>query len=454
MSSQSILDTGHRTAVAQIALAALDSNQVEWCALSGYQSYPAEIYSDLDILVRPADFLRVRSIMRSLGGIRLLQEKWYESKGHAYISSRTSEAIEDAIAIDVMASHTYRGLQIMPAGEFLDARQQAPTGLWITAPEKEFIYYLTKRIAKSARMKPSAAIGNDQETILCGLFKKAPDGCKREMDRFFPANLATIAYAACDGGDWSDVRDNLTGFLRSMRQNVWRRAPVTTPFAYLQNIPRLLSRVFRPNGMMVVLLGADGAGKTRLTETLPLKLDQLFDRCVSFHLRPRSLSKPRKSGEVVDPYEKQVRGSTLSALQAIFWWADFFLGYWVRVYPKLVRQNCVIFDRYHIDLQCDPARYRFGGRKWVARVMSSLLPQPGLYVILDIDPETANRRQAEMSVEDSAKQRESYLRLADERNDCIVVDASQCPTKVANDVTKIISSYMAERTSRRRMLWN
>lgn len=436
--------------VVEKAITALESKGIEWCALSGYDLYPTCIATDLDILINPKDYREAQCLMRNLPNVSLLQEKWYDSKGRSYISTEKSHTGSDTVAIDLMASHTYRGLQIMEAREFLRDRQLAQSGIWVTSPQKEFIYYLTKRISKSALMAIEDAIGPEQGSKLCSLYSTAPRQSRQELKNFFPTNLSTTVVTACENDDWTDVRSRLPEFLRSLRWHVWRAAPLTTTRSYFANLPRLISRLYHPNGLMIAILGPDGAGKSTLISRLPENLHQLFDQTAAYHLRPRANGATGKTkGEVVDPYAKPVRGLGLSILQAVYWWIDHTAGYWGVVFPRLVRQTCILFDRYHVDLQCDPARYQYGGPIWLAKFMSFLLPSPDLYIVLDIDPNVAVERQSEMSFSDSERQRKTYLAFAKNRRNCVVLDATRSTDQLVTSVFTTIGEFLSRRNKNR-----
>lgn len=108
-----------------------------------------------------------------------------------------------------------------------------------------------------------------------------------------------------------------------------------------------------------------------------------------------------------------------------------------------------MFDRYYDDLLVDPRRYRYGGPLWLARLTRRLVPRPQLVVLLDASPELLWVRKHEVALEETARQRDAYLRLVRGlRNGC-VVDASEPLDRVVANVESILLDHMQERISRR-----
>ncbi len=115
----------------------------------------------------------------------------------------------------------------------------------------------------------------------------------------------------------------------------------------------------------------------------------------------------------------------------------------------MVRSTFVVFDRYYHDLLVDPLRYRYGGPMWLARWVGKLIPEPDLWILLDAPAEVLQSRKREVPMNETARQREAYLRLVQGMDNGVVVDASQPLDDVVREVNMRILDLMAARTARR-----
>lgn len=104
---------------------------------------------------------------------------------------------------------------------------------------------------------------------------------------------------------------------------------------------------------------------------------------------------------------------------------DYTAGYAVKILPALAQNNLIVFDRYYHDLLVDPRRYRYGGPMWLVRWIGKLIPKPDLWVLLDAPPHVLQARKQEVTPQETARQREAYLDLANKLPNFHVVDASQ-----------------------------
>jgi len=75
----------------------------------------------------------------------------------------------------------------------------------------------------------------------------------------------------------------------------------------------------------------------------------------------------------------------------------------------------------------DPRRDRYGAPMWMARLVGRLIPQPGMYLVLDAPAEILQQRKQEVSFVASKHQRLAYLRLASSIPNAVVIDASEPP---------------------------
>jgi thymidylate kinase len=184
----------------------------------------------------------------------------------------------------------------------------------------------------------------------------------------------------------------------------------------------------------VALLGPDGCGKSSVVGALLGAPG--FAGAEARHYRPQA--RWGAGAPVTDPHARPPRGAVGSALKLAYDLARFHLGYrsWVR--PRLMAGEVVIFDRYFHDLLADPARYRYGGPPWLARLAARLAPAPDLFVVLDAPAEVLQARKHEVAPEESAAARRAYLALARQLPHARLVDGTLPLDHVARVVAALV----------------
>lgn len=130
------------------------------------------------------------------------------------------------------------------------------------------------------------------------------------------------------------------------------------------------------------------------------------------------------------------------------------LAYWLSLYWA----NCffhgyknvtlVIWDRYYYDVLVDPRRYRYGASMVFARFVSRLIPKLDLVILLDASADVLQQRKQEVPYEETARQRDAYLKIVQAMDNGVVIDSSQPLNKVVSDVTEVIIEKMASKTKK------
>jgi len=183
------------------------------------------------------------------------------------------------------------------------------------------------------------------------------------------------------------------------------------------------------------------------------QMETFFAGTEYFHLRPRLFGGTTAAqAPSTDPHGQPSRGPLASAVKVLFLWADYLLGYLLRVYPRLAACRLVIFDRYYHDLLVDERRFRYSGPRWLPRLVARAIPLPDLFLILDAPAEILQSRKREVSHEESERQAEAYRIIAVSpamRSRAALIDASQPLEDVVQECADRTLALLAHRTTDR-----
>ena len=159
------------------------------------------------------------------------------------------------------------------------------------------------------------------------------------------------------------------------------------------------------------------------------------------HLKPRLVARRGSSADAnsVDPHGMQPRSAPASLAKICIW----FLEEWYARFFLENRKALLICDRYYHDLLVDPRRYRYGGPRWIARLVGKLMPQPRLWVLLDAPTEVLRARKQEVSVEETARQRDAYRAFVQTQRNYVIVDASQTLRSVIDDLERAVTRLVS-----------
>ncbi|MBN2570116.1 MAG: thymidylate kinase-like protein [Deltaproteobacteria bacterium] len=420
---------------------ALESAGIKTCILSGYEAYPDHIPSDVDFVVLPEDLPKIPAILFELPCL-LLQCLQHESNAYYYVLCTTARnGTPCFLHLDVSGDFRRDGRVFLTAEEIIASRREY-NNFWVPSPDIEFAYYLIKKIAKRS-------INEQQRDSLVSLYQQDPDGCKNQIRRFWSAEAARKLVSVIQLNKWSTVDTEIAWFRKNFLIKAFKRKPSVTLAYWKDDVLRRVRRVCIPTGLHVVIFGTDGSGKSSVLEKIKTTLAPAFRRTLLLHLRPAFLKTRGSSGPVINPHRLANYSFFMSLLKLGHFSLDYVIGYFAKIYPKLVRSTLVLFDRYYHDIIVDPRRYRYGGPMGLARLVGKIIPKPDLFILLDAPPEVLQSRKKEVPFEETARQREAYLDLIRRMKNGVVVDASRPLDDVIAEVTGVILAFMAKRTRER-----
>lgn len=410
------------------------------CVLHGYQGFPNQIPSDVDAVVTPKALRQIKQVLQS-DQIALVQHLQHESTAHYYVFSAWNGLKPVFIRFDVSTDFRMDGRVFFSGEEFLQ-RLVPYKGFMVPPADLEFAYYMIKKITK-------VKLEDRHVQRLGELWRQDPEGCSKQVARFFDKPTLELFAQAVERGNWSAVEDRLNQLREELLHKTARLNPWLVAQYWLADTWRKLRRVLNPTGLVVAVLGADGSGKSTLLKQVQADLAPAFRRFRRYHLRPMLGRGENLVENVPNPHDESPRSTLVSVAKLGIWFLDYWLGFLFKVWPKTVQSALVIFDRYYYDLLVDPYRYRFKEPMNLARAIQHLIPKPHLVILLDAAPEVLHSRKQELPLEELQRQQETYRQLVAAMPNGHVVDASRSPDEVSKAVEQIILDFMAQRTARR-----
>lgn len=428
----------------------LDEEGIAYCVVGDSRSFPQHIHSDIDIVAEQSAIPTLAEKIYKfsfLFDIKLIQCLQHEHNAQYFVMSWADTDGKPLFLIpDVCGNYFRRGKLFLKANELLTGRIPAtdedgqPKGFFVPSPPMEFIYYLLKRIDKES-------IDNYQGSHLSAQWALDPVGAKLQLKRFWSEEaVINLLATAAEKNNWSTIQKSIKSFRDLMnihQQMSW------SPKAWLSEMHRKIKRVFQPSGFIVAFVGPDGSGKSSVISACEPLIAPAFRRTATMHLRPRIGAIGSSSGAVTDPHAKAPRGKAASLAKIFYFAMDYAVGYWIKIRPLIMRSTCIIFDRYYHDILADPRRYRYGGPMWVARMVRHILPGPDLWVVMDAPAQVLQSRKQEVTFEETARQREAYLKFVEDENNVVVLDASRPLDTVVPQGANAILDKLAARTKRR-----
>ena len=202
---------------------------------------------------------------------------------------------------------------------------------------------------------------------------------------------------------------------------------------------------------MVVFLGTDGSGKSSIIDAIsPVLKAGPYARVRYGHLRPTLMpplaavfGRARPGGPVTDPHGGQPSGFFGSLFRIAYYTLDYILGYWFRIYPVMVKEDCLwIFDRYFYDYLFDSKRSLIALPEWIIRFFVWFIPQPDLVLCLGTDARTIHDRKPELPLEEIERQLSVLRKFCSASSRAVWIDTGKTIEESAADVSSVIAAYL------------
>ncbi|NOT40053.1 MAG: hypothetical protein HOP13_06145 [Alphaproteobacteria bacterium] len=417
----------------------LEAECIPYCVVGDVAGLPRIPANDIDIVCAAEHQDRIGAAIHVLAerfGGQVAQVLQHESNAFYRVLYLPDGLY---LKLDVCSDYVVAARRLLTAAWLLEGRRKVGGRAFFTcAPEREFAYYLMKKISKG--YAADAALRH-----LGALFDEAPAPCRAVLTATWAADEAAGIERAVLARDWQLVKPSIG----ELRRQMTARHP-RVPSAFFAEARRVAARVLQPSGFTIAVLGPDGSGKSTLLDALQERLAPLGRGVARFHLKPPLTATARAAAAPVDnPHGRAPRGLFLSTLKLGYFAVVYTAGWLSTVWLLRRRSHVVLFDRYYHDILADPLRYRNGAPAWTVRFFARFVPRPDLFLILDASPNTVRARKAEVSAAESERQHAAYRALAHEIPGAHLVDANAAAEIVAGAGERLVVQAMAQRLSER-----
>ena len=412
-----------------------EDERLDYCVLGAVTAERISVVVASDVIERVPALLRTFGARNELD---LIDHRAAPDSVDSYRLSCTSrEEHPQFLTIEVRADYMRCGHVVFRAGEMLRERVRA-SGFAALAPAKEFVCYLL-------RCLDAGVIAESDGALLSSMWRRDPQGVEKHVARFWRADReGGVIMRAAASSNWEAVQ----ACLRPL-QSALRLRNIVPPLVWLRQELTRLRSWSRPQGLLIACLGPPGSGKSSVIQSLSGRPLEVFENVHMMELRPgvmrASTIKPGSGTRKREP-----RGRFTTIIKLMMFVADYWLGYWLWIRPKLVRSTLVVSNRYFDDVLVDPRRYRIDRALAFARLLLRWVPRPELWLVFDIPSQVLQEREGrELGEEEATRQRGEYRRLLRGHENVVVLDADQPLDRIVAQAECAIAAQLARRTSER-----
>jgi len=360
------------------------------------------------------------------------------------------QAAEAPLLLDVHHRLVVRGVEYLDAQRVL-SRRRAEDGYFFPAREDHLLTLLFHNLLGKGEIQAK------HRPQLAGLLAQPLDENYLAQHAADFGLQEILSKARKQFGDLQRDADLARRLSRLGYRRLYQRRPINRLRRWFLSIKTETQKWFGPRrGVLIVLLGPDGCGKSTMLRVLRQRLrsaaltaDTVYlgpwgqsvlpiQKILSlFHLTPyRAEDKAFYSGQTATREIPKGFNLWRQNLKAWLYYAAVAIELWYRyvklVLPKLRQGRIVLADRYIYDLlagyKSRPMDYHWRIRHWLCR----RYPRPDLTLLLESPAEVIHRRKPQLSISQLNAVRQAYAGFRD-AYDLKILDASGCVEKTVLD---------------------
>lgn len=424
-------------------LSRIDRLGPQYAVLHGAGALQKGLSSDLDLVVARKDVPDVLVDLMKAEEFCLVQCLEYEAKCYGLILGIQSPSSNGSyLVVDICSDYRWGGLVIFPEQELLTGRIRKGD-FYVVPPKTELSFLLVKKIYEKSTIPLHQ---RDRISLLVELLGSEADSC---VTGVFGNHVGRLLISWIREKRWDVIESNTRQLRWALRWCKLVGDPANPTRYWRDEIIRQVRRIMYPTGLQIAFLGPDGSGKSTLAGQVLVRLRGAFRRASTFHFRPKLLPKRIKSEEFASPHGHPPYSAARSLMMMLYHCADFVLGHFLKVWPRLIRSTLVVFDRYYDDVLADPLRHRLRVPAWIVGACGKVVAKPDVVFVLEGPSFMLWQRKREVSPETLHDQGLRYRDIASRYRCSFLVDAILKPEQLAVQIQRLCWDFLQHRTAHR-----
>jgi len=428
----------------------LETHDISYCVLHGYEKLPESVPSDVDIAIDPAKEKNLDILIYNLAAETdsfVTQKIYYDvPRCYYYVICHASDNKIDIVQLDFLIDHVGINRYFFTSEELIKDRRKFKM-FYIPKTSTETIYLLLKKVMKGQFLK-------DHQMRLQHLYFANPSDNEKNFNYYFGKhNLKLIKnlilkYEGTRKEDLLQLRQSF----KKRNINISKKIQ-----GIAWQIKRVLYRIINPTGMFVVILSPDGGGKTSVANGVLQTLRQSFRRTLYLYWRPTILPeigdlirfrlRKKRKKQNPEPHKNKNRGYLSSYLRFFYYSLDFLIGY-IKIRILKTITTLIVMDRYYYDFLVDRKRYGFNLPDKLPAIISRIIPKPDLIIYLDNNPEAIYKRKNELTLTELERQVNKFRNIIKDMPNAYTVDTNKRLDDVIHETAALIIKVKADNLKR------
>jgi len=427
-----MIDSIHLSTLLTALFSEFELSGVSYLVLRNYEELPETTTNDVDFLIDPQQLKEAVCCLEKVA----LATGW-TIHNLAEFSCWTfylyHEATFSQVHIDFMCGIKWYSALFADHHIMFNARRRFKC-FYIPSQEHEAAINLTTRLLYGGYVREKYRDG------IANAATQVPENLFDVLSPWIGSQLAERFIEASKQRDWEQIeRAANAARMRVVGANL--RTPLLFLSRIVYDFVRLMRRLFDSPGISLVFVGSSDDKTSSIATEVAKAMPGTFSPERTLHV---SWSPDREEEEdcmkLSGVCNTPLRNGLTSLGILLFWIVKFNYRWFRQVNPVVFRNGLVVLERYGYDLFLNPARYGLNLSCGVSRFFLHFIPKPDLVIFLD---------DSQASCDGDGKPSVFFRSAIEKLRNGRVVDASQSPKTIIEDVRAVVFGYMAGRAERR-----